>query len=98
MPNKLRYCPLCKKYDARTQRIGFTRIYTAEREARLREGFRLCHNGEELDPSLSTQLVHKKCYNKIIQYLPSTDQPNSLNVEQNSDENNEEEDQVRDGR
>ena len=103
MSNKLRYCILCKRYDGRTKRSGYTRICTVEREAKLREGCRRRNNGEEFDQPLLNQLVHKKCYDKIVQYVSSIDEtiPSndiSTSVEQNPDDNHddEEEDQVRD--
>jgi hypothetical protein len=101
MSNKLRYCILCKRYDGRARRSSYTRIYTAEREARLREGYRRRYNGQEFDQPLLKQLVHKKCYNKIVQCLPSIDESISSNndisipIEENQDDNDEAKDQVR---
>jgi hypothetical protein len=102
MSNKLRYCILCKRYDGRSKRASYTRIYTVEREAKLREGYRRQYNGQELDQPLLNQLVHQKCYNKIVQFVPSVDEtissnPISISVEQHQDDDNDEEhDQVRD--
>ncbi len=101
MSNKLRYCLLCKQYDGRTKRASYTRICTIERETKLREGYRHRYNGQEVDQPLLNQLVHQKCYNKIIQYIPSNDEPISSNIistsiEENPDDKDEEEDdQVR---
>jgi hypothetical protein len=97
MSNKIRYCLLCERYDGRTKHIGYTRIYTVEREEKLREGYRRRYNGQEINQPLLNQIVHKKCYNKTIQYIPSVDEsiPSndvSISNEQNHDE---EQDQVK---
>src|SRR5689334_16053256 len=102
MSTKLRYCLLCKRYDGRTKRSSYTRIYTVEREAKLREGYRHRNNGKEFDQPLLNQFVHQKCYNQIVQFVPSIDEsiPSndiSTSIEQNSDDNHDEdEDQVSD--
>lgn len=98
MSNKLRYCLLCKRYDRLLRRTNYTRISTVEREEKLREGYRRRYNGEELNQPLLNQTVHRKCYDKIVQYLPSIDETNpsddiSISIEQPEDD--EEQDQVR---
>ena len=66
MPQKQRFCLLCKRHD-RVSRSRYTSIYTAEREAKLCEGYRRRHRGEELPKPLLNQMVHKKCYNRTVQ-------------------------------
>lgn len=92
MSNKLRYCLICKR-SSRLKHVSYTRIYNIEREEKLREGYRQRYNGEELNQPLLNQIVHKKCYNKIIQYIPSND--NSTSIEQQQNDDDEEQDQVR---
>jgi hypothetical protein len=97
MSNKIRYCLLCERHDGRTKRRGYTRIYTVEREEKLREGYRHRYNGQEINQPVLNQLVHQKCYNKIIQYIPSVDESTPSNDVSTSNEQNhdEEQDQVR---
>ena len=97
MSNKIRYCLVCGRYDGRTKYTGYIRISTVEREEKLREGYRRRYNGQEIDQPVLNQLVHQKCYNKTIEYIPSVDESTlsndiSISHEQND---NEEDDQVR---
>lgn len=96
MPNKLRYCILCKRYDGRAKRSSYTRINNVERETKLREGYRLRYNGQEFDQPLLNQLVHQKCYNKIVQCVSESISSNDIltSIEQHQDDNDEEQDQV----
>lgn len=66
MPQKRRFCILCNRHD-RVQRSRYTSIYTAEREAKLLEGYRRRHLGQELPQPILNQMVHKKCYNRTVQ-------------------------------
>lgn len=99
MPNKIRFCIICKRYDRKT-RSSYTRVCTAEREARLLEGYRRRYNGEELSQPILNQLVHQKCYNKLVQGVSSNNESIESNDiltsnEQKPDDNDEELDQVR---
>jgi hypothetical protein len=97
MPNKLRFCILCKRYD-RTIRSNYTRIYTVEREAKLLEGYRRRNNGQELNRSMLNETVHQKCYNKIVQGVSSieesTSSTNTLIPSEQLQEDDEDKDQV----
>ncbi|CAF3523635.1 unnamed protein product [Rotaria sordida] len=94
MPNKLRFCILCKRYD-RKNRSSYTRICTIEREKRLLEGYRRRYNGQELNQSILNQLVHQKCYNKTVRGVLSIDSNDILtSIEQKQDDNDEEQDQT----
>jgi hypothetical protein len=97
MPNKIRFCVLCNRYD-RTNRSNYTRIYTVERENKLLEGYRRRYNGQELNQPMLNKLVHHKCYNQIARSIPTIDQSNDIltSLEQKQDDNDEEEqEQVR---
>ena len=98
MSNKIHYCLLCQRYDGRTKRSNYTRISTVEREEKLREGYRLRYNGQEIDQPLSNQLVHQKCYNKTVGYIPSIDQSiptNDISCSTELNHQEEQQDQVR---
>lgn len=98
MPNKIRFCILCKRYD-RKSRSSYTRIYTVERETKLLEGYRRRNNGQELGQSVLNELVHQKCYNRIVQGVSTNDTNETLiTTEQNQEESEDEQeqDQVRD--
>lgn len=99
MSTKIRYCLLCHRRDRRTSRRGFIRISTVEREEKLREGYRRRSNGEEINQTVLNEVVHRRCYNKIIQAIPSIDQSHSTDhLVTNANEQNQdgEHDQVRD--
>ncbi|CAF2741675.1 unnamed protein product [Rotaria sp. Silwood2] len=94
MPNKIRFCIICKRYDRKT-RSSYTRIYTIERENKLLEGYRRRYNGQELNQPILNQLVHQKCYNKLVQGVPSSDANDILtSIEQKQDDNDEEQEQT----
>ena len=93
MSNKIRFCLLCGQHDGRIKRIGYTKISTVEREEKLREGYRRRYNGQEIDQPILNQYVHKKCYNKTVEYIPSIDA--STSHEQTDDDEEQEQDQVR---
>lgn len=89
MSNKKRYCLLCQRHDGRTSRRGFIKIRTIEREEKLREGYRCRSNGEEINETVLNQFVHRRCYNKTIEKLPSIDQSHSTdNLATNANEQN----------
>ncbi|CAF4137697.1 unnamed protein product [Rotaria socialis] len=97
MPNKIRFCIVCKRYDRKT-RLNYTRIYTPEREEKLLEGYRRRYKGQELSRPILNELVHQKCYNKIVQGVSSNDSNEILpSIEQNEDVTDEEQekDQVK---
>ncbi|CAF2119921.1 unnamed protein product [Rotaria magnacalcarata] len=90
MPNKIRFCIVCKRYDRKT-RLNYTRIYTPEREEKLLEGYRRRYKGQELSRPILNELVHQKCYNKIVQGVSSNDSNEILpSIEQNKDDTDEE--------
>ena len=98
MSTKIRYCLLCHRHDRRTSRRGFIRISTVEREEKLREGYRRRSNGEEINQTILNEVVHRRCYNKIIQDIPSIDQSHStVDLATNANEENQDgkHDQVR---
>lgn len=66
MPKAVRHCFLCRK-TVRIHRAGFVRIYTSEREAKVREAYRRRYCGQEISQPILNQVVHKKCYNNIVQ-------------------------------
>ena len=80
MPQKRRFCILCNRHD-RVQRSRYTCIYTPEREAKLLEGYRRRHLGQELPQPILNQMVHKKCYNRTVQGISEV--PVSTPVERN---------------
>ncbi|CAF4587179.1 unnamed protein product, partial [Rotaria sp. Silwood1] len=93
MPNKIRFCILCKRYD-RKNRSSYTRICTIEREKKILEGYRRRYNEQELNQPILNQLVHQKCYNKLVRCIPSIDSNDNLTpIEQKQDDNDEEQDQ-----
>ena len=95
MPNKIRFCILCNRYD-RKNRSSYTRIYTVEREAKLLEGYRRRYRGQELNQPMLNQFVHQKCYNAIVQSVSLIDSNDIVtSIEQQQDDNDEEQDQVR---
>ncbi|CAF0720653.1 unnamed protein product [Rotaria sp. Silwood1] len=94
MPNKIRFCILCKRYD-RKNRSSYTRICTIEREKKILEGYRRRYNEQELNQPILNQLVHQKCYNKLVRCIPSIDSNDNLTpIEQKQDDNDEEQDQT----
>lgn len=97
----MRYCLLCRQYDRRRSRRSFLRISTIEREEKLRESYRRRYNGEEINQPVLNQIVHQKCYNKIIQQdLPLIDRIHSTDNISNANEENSDgkQDQVRNNR
>jgi hypothetical protein len=95
MSSKTRFCVLCKRYE-RNNRSKFTRIFTVERAEKLLEGYRRRYNGEELNQPILHQLVHHKCYNKIVEGVSLVDQPVSpMNIVTSIEKNHgEKQDQV----